>query len=183
MTSLATQRRAPRHPISMAACMAVLAFAACSLSAQGAERDASADEQYLNALIGKWDMRGTLGGQPVQYHAAAKRVLMGGFVSLHMIDAAAAPQYEADLYLGFDAKAGDYVGHWLDRYGAAGARVVATGRRNGEVLILDFPYTDGWFRDTFTRHCDTGTWSLLIEAQAKDRSWSTFASYELKRGK
>ncbi len=67
--------------------------------------------------------------------------------------------------------------------GAAGARIVATGRRDGEVLILIFPYADGWFRDTFTRHPAAGTWSLLIESQAKDRSWSTFASYELKREK
>ena len=183
MTSNGAPWRAPRYRISLTACLSVLAFAACSLCAQGAERDVSADEQYLNALIGKWDMRGTLGDQPVRYHARAARVLMGGFVSLHMIDAAASAQYEADLYLGFDDKAGDYVGHWLDRYGAAGARVVATGRRNGEVLILIFPYADGWFRDTFTRHPATGTWSLLIESQAKDRSWSAFASYELKREK
>ena len=151
----------------MAVCASVLAFAACILSAQGAERAASADTQYLDALIGKWDMRGTLGGQPVRYHAFAGRVLMGGFVRLHMLDAAASPQYEADLYLGFDDKTGDYVGHWLDRFGAAGARVVANGHRNGEELILIFPYADGWFRDTFTRHPDTGTWSLLIESQAR----------------
>jgi hypothetical protein len=147
------------------------------------ERAATADEQYLDGLVGKWDMRGMLGGQPVRYRTDAARVLQGGFVRLHMIDATAPPQYEANLYLGFDTQAGDYVGHWLDRFGAAGARVVATGRREGEVLVIVFPYAEGMFRDTFTRHPDRGTWSLLLESQEKDGSWSTFASYELTRRK
>ena len=172
-----------RRVASWTAWLTFVAALVISMPSSATERAVSADEQYLDALIGKWDMRGTLGGQPVRYHAAAARVLQGGFVRLHMIDAAAVPQYEANLYVGFDAKAADYVGHWLDRYGAAGARVVATGHRDGGRLVLLFPYAEGAFRDTFTRHTDTGTWSLLIESQQKDGSWSTFASYELTRRK
>ena len=141
----------------------------------------STDDAYLDGLSGAWDMTGTLGGNPVRYRADGARVLQGGFLCLHMIDASPDPQYEASLYVGFDAKAGDYVGHWLDRFGAAGARVVATGKRTGDVLVLDFPYLEGAFRDTFTRHRDT--WSLLMESQAADGSWKTFASYELARVK
>jgi hypothetical protein len=124
-------------------------------------------------------MRGTVREKLVRYHARAERVLQGGFVRLHMVDAAVPAQYEASLYLGFDAEAGDYVGHWLDRFGAAGARVVATGRRSGDVLVIIFQYAGGNFRDTFTRHPDSGTWSLLLESQGADGAWSTFASYEL----
>jgi hypothetical protein len=40
-------------------------------------------------------------------------------------------KYQADVYLGFDAKAGDYIAHWLDQFGAAGARVVASGGLRG----------------------------------------------------
>lgn len=149
-------------------------------SLQAVDETPPADEQFLDALVGKWDMRGTLRGKPVQYHAVGERVLQGGFVRLHMIDAAMPPRYEANLYLGFDAKAGDYVGHWLDRFGAAGARVVATGRRDRNVLVIVFPYAEGKFRDTFMWNAEAGTWSLHLESENKYGAWSTFAKYELR---
>lgn len=141
----------------------------------------SADEAYLDHLQGHWWMEGTVGGKRVRYSARGERVLQGGFLRLHMIDAAARPQYEADVYIGFDAKAHEYVAHWLDRFGAAGARVVATGHRDGERLVLTFPYAEGAFRDTFTFEPQPGTWTLLLESQEANGSWSTFARYTLVR--
>ena len=142
---------------------------------------APADEAFLDALCGSWTMSGAVMGEPVRYRAIAERALKGTFLRLHMIDAAKPPQYQADVYLGYDAKANDYVVHWLDEFGAAGARVVGTGHRDGERLVVDFPYADGAFRDTFTHDPATGTWTLLLESQAKDGLWSTFATYTLAR--
>lgn len=71
--------------------------------------------------------------------------------------------------------------HWLDRFGAAGARVVATGKRQGEQLVISFPYAEGAFRDTFTRDAKSGAWTLLLESKAADGSWSRFAEYSLTR--
>jgi hypothetical protein len=139
----------------------------------------SADNAYLDALQGDWDMSGTLLGKPVKYHAKGERVLQGGFLRLHMIDAAAVPTYEADLFLGYDPHADDYIGHWLDRFGAAGARVVASGKRQGATLVITFPYSDGPFKDTFVQDPKLHTWTLLIESQGKDGSWSNFATYTL----
>ena len=51
----------------------------------------------------------------MEYHARGERVLQGAFLRLHMIDIAPVPTYEADLFLGYDPQARDYVGHWLDR--------------------------------------------------------------------
>jgi hypothetical protein len=48
-----------------------------------------------------------------------------------------------------DSKANDFIAHWLDRFGAPGARVVARGERTGQQLIVVFPYAEGAFRDTF----------------------------------
>jgi hypothetical protein len=126
-------------------------------------------------------MVGTLGGKSVRYRADGERVLQGGFLKLHMIDIDSPPQYEADAFLGFDPKAGDYIAHWLDRFGAAGARVVGQGKRNGEQLVITFPYADGAFRDTFTWRPATASWALLLESQASNGTWSTFASYTLTR--
>jgi hypothetical protein len=142
---------------------------------------APADEAYLDALRGPWTMTGTVMSQPVRYRAMGERVLKGSFLRLRMIDAARPPQYQAEVFLGYDVKAGDYVVHWLDEFGAAGARVVGTGHRDGERLVIDFPYADGAFHDTFTHDPTAGTWTLLLESREKDGRWSTFASYRLER--
>ena len=155
------------------------------LPAMGAEHSAlakdarSADNAYLDALQGDWDMTGTLLGKPVTYRARGQRVLQGGFLRLHMVDAADVPTYEADLFLGFDARADDYIGHWLDRFGAAGARVVASGKREGETLVIQFPYAEAAFKDTFVFDPNHDTWSLLIESQKPGGGWSLFATYNL----
>jgi hypothetical protein len=143
----------------------------------------SADNVYLDALQGEWEMSGMLLGKPVKYHARGERVLQGGFLRLHMIDVAVVPTYEADLFLGFDAHAGDYIGHWLDRFGAAGARVVASGKREGETLVIQFPYAEAAFKDTFVYDRNSRTWVLVIESQAPGGAWSNFARYTLVRPK
>jgi hypothetical protein len=128
-------------------------------------------------------MSGTMGDKPLRYRASGERVLQGGFLRLHMVDAAPIPMYEADVFIGFDAEHHDFIAHWLDRFGAAGARVVASGVRKGPRLVLMFPYTDGAFRDTFTLMRESGAWSVLLESQKPDGTWSTFATYTLTRPK
>jgi len=73
--------------------------------------------------------------------------------------------------------------HWLDRFGAAGARVVATGKRSGEKLVVLFPYAEGAFRNTYEFDPKSRIWSLIIESQAAGGTWSNFATYTLVRPK
>jgi hypothetical protein len=98
-----------------------------------------------------------------------------------MSDANSSPQYEADVFIGYDHKANDFIAHWLDGLGAAGARVVARGVREGQRLVVTFLYAEGAFRDTFTWRPTTQSWSLLLGSQSADGTWSTFASYTLTR--
>jgi hypothetical protein len=140
-------------------------------------------DPYLARLAGRWDFTGTLLGKPVRYHGEGRWVLANGWLRLSLIDAARPPAYRAEVYLGSDAKAGDYVAHWLDQFGGGGARVVATGRREGDNLVLIFPYVEGAFRDTFVLSGDGSGGTLLIESQDKDGHWSTFASYTIKRAR
>jgi Protein of unknown function (DUF1579) len=165
---------------AFAALMLAVLSAPLSPLASGAGA-ADADDAYLEKLLGKWDMTGTMGSQALHYHAIGERVLQGGFLRLHMIDAAPHPQYEADVFIGVDPEQHDFIIHWLDRFGAAGARVVGAGKRSDARLIVVFPYASGNFRDTFTFLPDNDTWSLLLESQKPDGSWSTFATYTLVR--
>jgi hypothetical protein len=150
-----------------------------TMSAASANTASSADDIYLDGFQGEWEMVGNVLGKPVRYHCHGQRVLQGGFLSLHMIDAAPSPEYEAEVFIGFDATAKDYIVHWLDRYGAAGARVVATGKREGQRLVVTFPYSSGAFRDTFSGDPKSNHWTLLIESQKQDGGWSNFGSYDV----
>ncbi len=141
----------------------------------------SADEAYLDGLLGRWDMAGTVHAKPVRYRARGERVLDGGFLRLHIVDAARKPAYVADVYVGYDAKQHDYIAHWLDRFGAAGARVVASGSRDGARLVIVFPYEEGAFRDTFTWDVAARAWHLLLESQEPGGQWSVFAEFDLRR--
>lgn len=141
----------------------------------------AAPDVYLGLLAGRWDFDGTLRGKPVHYHVEGRWVLANGWMRLALVDAARPPGYRADVYLGFDDKEGDYIIHWLDQFGAQGARVVGSGKRQGQKLVVVFPYAWGAFRDTFDLAADGDGGTLLLESQEKDGSWSTFASYTLKR--
>ena len=173
-------RASSRGIVRKALPMALLA--ACAMPAASRASDAlSPDEAYLDGLKGSWVMVGNVGDKPVRYNAEGERVLRGGFLQLHMKDASRLSTYEAAVFIGYDARAHDYIVHWLDQFGAAGARVVATGARDGERLVVTFPYAEGLFRDTFTRDPAKGTWTLLLESQRADGAWTTFARYDMTR--
>ena len=144
-------------------------------------RPAPARDPFLQQLTGSWEMTGTLLGKPVHQRGEGSWVLKDGWLCFTIIDLARPPAYQAAVYIGFDAKAGDYVAHWLDQFGAAGARVVASGHRDGHTLVLTFPYAEGAFRDTFAMQPDAQRGTLLLESQQADGHWSTFASYQLRR--
>ncbi len=139
------------------------------------------ERAYLAQLAGRWDMSGTVRGKPAHYRAAGRWVLAGSWLELHLTDRAGAAGYEARVFIGYDASAQQYIAHWLDRFGAAGAHVVATGARRGATLVLNFPYAEGAFRDTLTLVADGNSATLLLESQAPDGTWSTFARYRLRR--
>jgi len=140
-----------------------------------------ARDPFLDTLAGHWLFTGTIHGKHVEYVGLGRWALGGGWLRLNLLDAGKPPAYEADIYLGYDPAAGDYVAHWLDRFGAAGARVVAAGHREGRRLTLDFPYESSAFRDTLTLAADGTSGTLLIQSKGADGNWSTFASYEFKR--
>ncbi len=136
---------------------------------------------YLAQLQGAWTMSGAVLGKPVTYSARGRWQLNGAWLEFAMTDLARPPAYEARLYLGYDGRAHDFIAHWLDRFGAAGARVVGTGTLEQRTLTIVFPYAQGTFRDTLTLDAPGDSGTLLLEQQAADGHWSSFAQYTLRR--
>jgi hypothetical protein len=163
------------------ACAALLLAAVALPGSRVLAQPPPAHDRFLAQLAGAWDMTGTLLGKPVHQRGKGTWVLADGWLCFTIIDAQQPPAYQAAVYIGFDPKTGDYIAHWLDQFGAAGARVVASGQLAGHSLVLTFPYAEGAFRDTFTLEPGADSGTLLLESQSQDGSWSTFASYLLHR--
>jgi hypothetical protein len=161
--------------------LAGLLALALSEAAGQAAPGAPQPDAFLARLVGDWDMPGTFAGKTVHYRGTGRWLLKNGWLCLSLLDLGVPSAYQADVYLGHDAKQDDYIAHWLDQFGAAGARVVGTGQRDGQRLVLLFPYADGAFRDTLTLAPDGNSGTLLIESQRADGSWTNFASYRLLR--
>lgn len=150
-------RGRPSSPRPALLSAALLTWTVSIMSATTLAGAPSPDDTYLDDLRGPWIMQGTFGNKAFRYEAVGKRVLRSGWLQIHMVDAAKPSKYRAEVFLGYDAAAGDFIVHWLDTWGAAGARVVATGHRDGERLVVVFPYAAGTLRDTFERDRSSGT--------------------------
>jgi uncharacterized protein (DUF302 family) len=141
----------------------------------------AAMDSLLDHLVGHWIMTGTVRGRPATYTLEARRVLRGRFVELHMTDVAQPPAYEAMVFVGVDGAGPRYIAHWLDNFGAAYSIPPATGEARGDTVVLDFPYPDGAFRDTFAYDGSTDEWDFRLDAADSTGVWHLFARYQARR--
>jgi len=140
-----------------------------------------ASRELLNHLQGQWVMTGDVLGKPVQYTAEGTWILGNQWFCLHMKDTATPPAYEASLFIGLDSAKNEYVAHWLDSFGGAGARVVGTAPLSAEKVEIEYPYAESKFRNIFTHDPPTDEWFLQIESERTGGTWTHFAKYDLKR--
>jgi hypothetical protein len=152
---------------------------AASLPAQASR--APAMDTLLDRLVGQWHMTGSVRGRAATYTLDATRVLQRRFVELHMQDVHQPPAYEARVFIGVDSAGGRYIAHWLDDFGAAFSIPPATGEARGDTLLLDFPYPDGAFHDTFAYDRVTDRWYFRLEATDSTGARRLFAEYHVRR--
>jgi hypothetical protein len=170
----------------IAVCCALLAVVAGALRAQvtsaaTAPRSVPAPaEALLDRLVGDWSMVGQVRGRPVRYVLAARRVLAGRYIELHMTDVNQPPQYEARVFVGADTVAGRILVHWLDSFGATFSVPHGVGAIVGDTLQFQFAYTTGPFRDTFIYHGPARRWTFRLEAGDGRGGWRLFATYDVR---
>ena len=159
------------HNLRVCCILFILLFVVCQGSAQ------TPSGSLLSRLVGKWVMTGNVRNKPVQYTADGVWGLQQQFVSFHMRDTASPPKYEAFLFIGLDSSKKQYVAHWLDVTGGAGARVVGMGPLSSDKIEIIYPYEEGRFRNLFKYDYIKEEWSFVIESEGKDGKWSNFAKY------
>ena len=141
----------------------------------------SSQQVLLNHLQGSWYMTGTVMKKPVNYTAEGVWLLQSQFFSLHMKDVAVPSAYEANIFIGIDSSNNQYVAHWLDSFGGAGARVVGLGPLSVDNIEIIYPYSEGNFRNIFKYDSEKDEWTLVIESEGTGGHWSVFAQYTIVR--
>lgn len=135
----------------------------------------------LRALDGSWTMSGDVMGKPVTYRMTAAPALQGTFTEMRMQDVGVPAQYEAVVFIGYDAASGSIIAHWMDSFGARHSVPHGTGRVDGNTIQFTIPYAGGDFRDTFTYDPASASWRFVLESKGAGDAWKHFARYQVKR--
>lgn len=171
--------------------LAALAFTAVVAPAALAQGQAmSAPEGLLDKMTGHWVMSGTIHKTPTTHDVDADWVLKREYIRVHEVsrerDANGGPEYEAWIYLVWDAKHGEYAVMWLDNTAATnfGAEGVGHAKPDGDRIPFIFKDADGTgIHTTFAYDRANDTWAWAIDNLDKSGTLSPFARLTLTRKK
>lgn len=132
----------------------------------------SFQDPLLDHMIGKWVLRGTIGGRETTHDIVTQWVLNHQYVRLREVsrekDAEGRAAYEAIVFIGWDESSSRYACLWLDSTGGGGLTGQAIGhaKRNGDEIAFLFKAGDGsTFHTTFAYSKVTDTWQWLMDGE------------------
>jgi hypothetical protein len=135
--------------------------------------------EFLNLLIGEWDLTGQMGTTPLEQTVTVQWVLERSFVELHFTStlpaSAGKPPYQAAYFIGYDEQDDTYVMHLLDTFGAGYSRVIGLGKREGNTIPFIFYYDDGPLTNRLIWESDTQSWTFELTYE-QDGQFQTFAT-------
>jgi len=160
----------------------------CFCASVSAEPDMpSASTALLNRLTGTWVLRGTIAGKATTHDVQAAWVLNHEYLQLHEIsrekNAGGGPAYEAIVYIGWDAKAQQYVCLWLDSTSGDGlsSGVIARANQAGDSIPFIFTLSaSDQIHTTLSYDKAADTWQWLIDNVGGGRT-ERFANVTLNR--
>lgn len=165
-----------------------IALAALVAPAARAQSPAAAPEALLDKLTGHWLLTGTIARKPTTHDVDADWILKREYLRLHEVsrerDAAGGPEYEAWIYIVWDAKKTEYAVLWLDNTAAFtfGAEGIGHAKLDGDRIPILFKDPDGGgIHTTFSYDRTKDTWSWVIDNADKTGKLSSFATVTLAR--
>jgi hypothetical protein len=169
--------------------IAVAALIAPSASAQRPAA-AAAPEALLDKMTGHWVLTGTIGREPTTHDVDVDWILKREYIRIHEMsrekDAAGGPEYEAWIYIVWDAKKSEYAVLWLDNTAAFNfsAEGIGHAKPDGDRIPMLFRDPDGsGIHTTFSYDRTNDTWSWAIDNADKAGKLSPFARVTLTRKK
>jgi hypothetical protein len=140
--------------------------------------------EFLDKLIGQWDLSGQMGQTPLRQSVEGRWTLGGLFVELYIKSTLPAPAgqkpYEAVYYIGYNEKNDLYVMHLLDTFGVALPYIWGVGKRAGDSIPFVFEYEGGPFTNLFIRDDARDEWRFEL-TYLQDGQIRTFATKRMVR--
>jgi hypothetical protein len=162
-------------------------FTAVLLFALLAPAQQTFQDPFLDHLIGKWVLRGVIGGSETTHDVVFDWVLGHQYVRFHEVsrekNAAGQAEYEAIVFIGWDQSSGQYACLWLDSTGGGGlaAQAIGHGRRSGDEIAFLFKGGDGSvFHTAFAYAPGTDSWQWRMDGEENGKP-QPFARVKLTR--
>lgn len=135
--------------------------------------------EFLDRLVGYWELTGQMGTTPLQQAVTAQWALDRRFVELRFTSTVPAsesqPPYQAIYFIGYDEQDDTYVMHLLDTFGAGYSRVIGLGKQDGDTILFVFQHRDGPFMNRFIWESTTQSWAfeLTYEQEGQVHTFAT----------
>jgi hypothetical protein len=144
------------------------------LSLPAAAQAPAFQDPFLDHMVGKWVLHGTIAEGETTHDVVAEWVLGHQYVRLHEVsrekDSQGQPAYEAIVFIGQDpAPKGRYACLWLDGTGGGGlsATAIGHGRMGADRIAFLFKGGDGsLFHTTFVYGKDDDTWRWIMDGES-----------------
>ena len=143
-------------------------------------------DSLLNHMTGSWILQGEIAGKGTVHDIKAEWVLGHQFVLIketsHEKNASGRPEYEANVYVGWDQPAGEYICIWLDVWGGITSQSIGRTKPNGDAIPFLFRDKDNRtvFHTTFTYDKTTDTWKWMMDNDENGKV-QPFARVQLTR--
>jgi hypothetical protein len=125
-------------------------------------------DSLLDHMTGKWLLQGTIAGKQIVHDIEANWVLAHQYLLIsetsHEKNDDGQPQYEANVYVGWDQASGEYVCIWLDIFGGIAPQSIGRTKPHGNdipFIFRDSSNVDN-FHTTFSYNNDSNTWQWLM---------------------
>ncbi len=146
------------------------------VAAMGAFERPQVQDDLLEKLVGKWHITREFPKRKAENEATAEWVLDHHYLRIMMKDLSKPAQYEAHVYITYEAAAKRYGIHWLDVFAGSIPEMMGYGERKGDSIVFTWKDADGTLRNTFTWHPESKSWISKIEQTDANGKWSTFCT-------
>ncbi len=143
-------------------------------------------DSLLDHLTGNWILQGRIAGKETVHDIMAEWVLGHQFVLIHETsrekNVSGQPAYEADVYVGWDQPASEYICIWLDVWGGITSQSIGRARPSGDEIAFLFRDKDNSvvFHTTFIYNKNTDSWKWVMDNDDGGKL-QPFARVKLKR--
>ncbi len=131
-------------------------------------------DNFLDNLVGKWNLRGKMSDKTLFQKAVGRWVLNGLFLELRFkatqIGKEGNPPYEAIYLIGCDNKTGEYVLNLFDTFGVTSKPVPGVGKPEGNTVRFVFTHDTGPFMNVFTWYPRQHFWTMLLTSEEEGKT-------------